>query len=120
MSFYALTILLTKISILLFYLRFGHSQSIRIAIYAVLGVTIAYSVVGIFGCLYVCEPVAKVWNMGIPGKCKNLETWLLPTAVMNVPTDVVILIVPVFILSPLRVPLRQKAALWGVLMTGGL
>ena len=61
-----------------------------------------------------------MWDLGLPGHCGNVGVWFLVIAVLNTATDFAILLLPIWILKPLRVPLRQKLAICGVIMAGGL
>jgi hypothetical protein len=117
---YFLSILFTKLSILGFYLRFCQATALRATIYAVLFVTTGYSLVGAFGFTFICRPLAKMWDFSLPGRCLNAFAWWLVTAVLNAITDLVILLLPIWILKPLTVPLMQRVIICGILMAGGL
>ncbi|KAL2166143.1 hypothetical protein VTG60DRAFT_3259 [Thermothelomyces hinnuleus] len=83
--------LFTKASILRFYLRFSMSRRFTIAIHAL---TV------------------------IPGSCIRLDQWYGSLAAFNFVTDAILLVMPVWILGPLRVSLAQKAALAAILGAG--
>lgn len=83
-------------------------------------VAIGYSLAGAAGFLYLCRPIASSWDYSIPAECVNVTAWYLSCAVLNVVTDVVILLLPVWLIQPLRVKFRQKMAVAIILMAGGL
>ena len=122
-TFYGMSIMLTKLSILCFYLNFvlAHPR-IRITIYAVMVIVVLFSVVVSFEWIYACQPLAKYWDLTITeGSCVNINKFAIFSSVMNVTTDVIILILPATILRHLQSrSFREKLAVTGTLMTGGL
>jgi hypothetical protein len=113
--------LLTKSSVLFFYLRFAAANfRFRIATYFVLSVVVGYTLATGFSFLYLCSPIEKLWNISIPGRCVDIYTAYFVSAIFNSATDVVILLLPIWLLWPLRVKLSQKIAVGLVLMPGGL
>ncbi|KAL5314212.1 hypothetical protein ACEPPN_018637 [Leptodophora sp. 'Broadleaf-Isolate-01'] len=115
---YNLSTLFTKTAILLFYLRLSSDFYFRIAAYVVMFVAVGYSIAGGFAFLYLCRPVPKYWNFSIPGKCVNIGAAFLAGAALNVATDVALLLLPLWLLRPLRLPLKQKIGVTLILMTG--
>lgn len=82
-------------------------------------VTAGYSIPQAIVWLYHCQPIARYWDHAIPGTCIHGETYLI-NAALNVTTDVMILLLPIWLAWPLRLPLRQKIGVTGILMAGGL
>lgn len=117
-----LSILFTKTSILAFYLRFSISRRLSIVIRAVLFVIIAYCLLGAFQVLYACQPISWYWDRSGPrkGKCIDVDPWYGTLSVVNVVTDAILLVLPFWLLRPLRVGGAHRAALVGILGTGGL
>ncbi|KAK1829588.1 hypothetical protein QBC39DRAFT_356480 [Podospora conica] len=116
-----LSILFTKSSILTFYLRFSISRRLNIVIRAVLFVVIAYCLLGAFQVLYACQPIRWYWDRSGPvkGKCIDVDPWYGTLSVVNVLTDAILLILPFWLLRPLRVGRAHRAALVGIMGTGG-
>lgn len=118
---YNLSTLLTKSSILLFYLRFAAANfPFRVAAYLVMSVVVAYTLLSACSMLYYCSPIEKLWDVTAPGSCIDMYAAFFALAVFNSATDVVILLLPIWLLWPLRVKLSQRIAVGLVLMTGGL
>ena len=111
-----------KGSIIFFYLRFAAAnRPFRIAAYLVLFVVIGYSVPSATIFLWLCRPVRKYWDLTVTeGECIEGYPPYLAAAILNSITDVVILLLPLWLLWPLRVPWKQKFGVGFVLMTGGL
>ncbi|KAK3367966.1 hypothetical protein B0H63DRAFT_490071 [Podospora didyma] len=117
--FYNLSTLFVKASILFFYLRFAAAnRPFQITVYVVLAVVVVYSLNAGFSFLYLCNPVHRLWDGG-DGTCIDLYSAFLATAALNAATDVVILVLPLWLLWPLRMRWAQKTAVGLVLMTGG-
>lgn len=109
---YNLATFFIKISILAFYLRFSWELSFRIVVYIVGFMVLAYSCVNVIGSLtLVCSNASK---------CKSIFTIFIACASMNVATDVAILVLPLWILHPMRLSVGRRLAISLLLMAGGL
>ncbi|XPS91107.1 hypothetical protein M3J09_000530 [Ascochyta lentis] len=115
-----LATIFTKVSLGLFYLRVSpFKTSFRLAVYAVMFVSIVNGTLNALGFAWVCQPIEKYWDFSIAtGKCINLNQYFLATAAINAATDLVLLVLPVFILHKLQLPLRRKIGAALLLMTG--
>lgn len=119
--FYNLATLFVKASILSFYLRFAAAnRPFQIATYIVLFVIVVYSLNAAFSFLYLCTPIRSLWDISVTGTCVDLNSAYLASSVLNAVTDVVILVLPIWLLWPLRVRWQQKIAVALALMSGGL
>ncbi|KAK1999419.1 integral membrane protein [Colletotrichum falcatum] len=116
---YSLSVLFTKASILVFYLRFPLRQPIRIVVYSVMFATVAYSCAGALSWAYLCTPMERIWDDTVPGTCVNESMWWLMLSVSNVATDLAILLLPIWILAPLSLRLVKKIEMTIFLMAGG-
>ena len=118
---YSISIMLVKISILAFYLRISPDRNLKIIIYTAVAVTIAYSIPMATIGFYACNPMEKYWDITITtGSCINQYAVYLFSASMNIATDVIILVLPIFMLWNVHIPRRQKFGIVFILMTGGL
>ncbi|KAJ9134308.1 Cfem domain containing protein [Pleurostoma richardsiae] len=102
---------LTKISILLFYLRIFPRKPIRIATWVLIGLNagylIAFEVVSIFQ----CDPLEgawRAWDGSVTAKCRdiNLQGWA--AAGCNIVLDLAMLILPLPELYKLNLSLKKK------------
>ncbi|KAH7029959.1 hypothetical protein B0J12DRAFT_325101 [Macrophomina phaseolina] len=120
-TFYGISIMFAKISILIFYLRFSQSKSIRRIIYATMVFVIIYSILFSFEWMYACRPIDKYWDLTITsGSCIDWLKITIVSGAFNTATDAIILLLPVWMLWNLRLPKRQKIGVMLVMMTGGL
>lgn len=121
-TFYGMSIMLTKLSILTFYLKFVlPGTPLRITIYITMAVVVLYSFITSFVWVYACQPLEKFWDLTITeGTCVNFLKITVFSGAMNVLTDIIILVLPLAILRDLRLPFRQKIIIMGIMATGGL
>ncbi|KAJ5041246.1 uncharacterized protein L3040_005794 [Drepanopeziza brunnea f. sp. 'multigermtubi'] len=119
-SEYAFTILYnpalmaTKTSILIFYLRMSrHTQSVlRIASCVTLAVVNVGGVVLTFLNAFQCNPVRAAYDPTVSNqKCFSIVTLYLCSAPFNIITDLAILVLPIPVLTGIRLPQRQKTVL---------
>ncbi|KAH7111824.1 hypothetical protein B0J11DRAFT_447400 [Dendryphion nanum] len=118
-TFYSLSIMCSKISILVLFLRFLPHKP-KMVIYAAIVVVVVYSLIGSFYWLFACQPIEKFWDLSITGgSCIEWTTINIFSGVMNTATDSVILLLPIFMLRKAQLPKWEKVGLILVLMTGG-
>lgn len=117
---YNLSTLFVKLSILSFYLRFSIDRAFRLAVYLVMFVTVGYTVPNAILFLYICKPMAFYWDWTLQGTCVDQQAVFDAANILNMTTDYMILLLPIWMLRPLRAPLLKKIGIALVLMTGGL
>jgi len=118
---YNLSTAFIKSSIIYFYLRFAEiNRPFRLVAYCLLFVIIGNAFTSGFPFLWLCNPMNKFWDPTVEGTCNDFYTPYLASAAINSSTDVVLLVMPLWLLKPLRVSWKQKVAISVVLMTGGL
>lgn len=118
-----MSITFSKLSILVFYTRFASTadRHQRAVIYTLFVIVLIYGTVTSFPFLYICRPIERYWDFTITeGSCVGLLPIMVFNSVMNCLTDAAILLLPIWLLWELRLPLRQKMGVMGVMMTGGL
>ncbi|CAG7978474.1 unnamed protein product [Penicillium nalgiovense] len=112
---------LTKTSILLLYIDIARrSQTfLYIGSYATLIVVLVGGVVFTFLTAFQCRPVQAVYNPAINSpSCIPVETIDLAIVPVNVATGLAILVLPIPVLTTLRIPLGQKIIALLVLVLG--
>jgi len=125
-----LSTLFTKLSILCFYLRFAISRKFRIAVHVLMIIIILAYTLGASGGLFFCRPMSFFWEympyVGTPGyngpkgTCIDADGWYAWLMFLNCITDGILLLMPIWIIRPLRIPRAQKIVLAAILGTGGL
>lgn len=119
--FYGMSIMLTKLSILVFYLRFILPGKLRAVISSIMVLTIVYSIISSFEWVYACQPLEKYWDLTTTySDCIDWVRFSVFNAVVNSVTHAVILLLPFPILRGLVLPTRQKIGVMIVMITGCL
>ena len=108
------SLMATKTSILLFYLRLGSTEQIfRYACYATLAVVNLVGLALTFLNIFQCSPIAAAFKTPVPlnASCENIVTLYLSSAPVNIITDLAIFFLPMPILTGMRLPKKQKIIL---------
>lgn len=111
---------LVKLSVILFMLRLnGQKRSIRIFAWAIFAVTLILMVAIIIVVIFQCSPIPFVYDTTIKGgHCIQQGAFYVATASITILTDILVLILPTWITIGLQMPVRQKAAVIGLLSLG--
>ncbi|KAI0202448.1 hypothetical protein F4808DRAFT_76232 [Astrocystis sublimbata] len=101
---------------------FSHRQdtrtykAIRILIWANLAYYLATTLVYILACV----PREKIWNPMVAGRCISQADVIVLTPVLNVISDITILVVPVAEVFKLHMPLKTKLGVAAIFAVGAL
>lgn len=117
---YCTTVSSAKLSILVFYLRLSPQKPFRIAVYALIGIVVAYTLSYIITILLLCKPIELNWDITVKGTCISRLAPMMVLSVANIFIDVAILVIPIRVVIPLQMPRRQKLSLLLLFATGGL
>lgn len=60
----------------------------------------------IFLTLYICNPREKIWNDRVEGTCMNYDLLVVASAIFNILSDLIILLLPIKSLWTLRISLK--------------
>jgi hypothetical protein len=111
---------LTKVSILLQYLRIAIDPPVRKACRFFIVFAFLNCIQTFFTGIFSCYPVAKFWDDRIPGGCVNKPTLWYANAAINIFQDISLIGLPIFILRKLILPRKEKISLVLILGLGGL
>lgn len=118
-TFYWPSLFVTKTAILLLYIRMSAAHPhLRYASYFTLFIVNTGGVVLTLLSVFQCRPIASAWN-GESGHCIDVISLYLSSAPINILTDLAILLLPLPILTALRLEFRQKVLLVATFITGG-
>lgn len=116
---YVLIILVTKTSILLFYMRIFPSHNFHIWVKGALGFVILPSIIFMVLLFVQCMPVAYNWDKSIDsGKCLNMNAITYAHGGINIAQDLLILALPLPQLIPLKLKLSQKIGVFIMFQIG--
>lgn len=112
---------MTKLSVLLQFLRFFVTSKTRRACWALAWLVGVYGGVIFVVSIYSCHPIAFFWNKSIRGgSCIDLLAFWYTNAIFNIVTDIAVVTLPIHVLRTLQVPRQQKWALMVIFALGGL
>ncbi|KAI9831633.1 MAG: hypothetical protein M1826_003242 [Phylliscum demangeonii] len=115
---YAFTLTATKLSILFLYQRIFPTPPVRIASYGVAAFVILNCLGFVFAAIVQCQPIAYAWDKTLSGKCFDYVAFFKANTASNIFSDVLLLIIPLFVVWSLRVTNGQKVALTLIFMLG--
>ena len=117
---YALTFTFVKISILLLYRSIFAGRGFAIATNVVMAYVVAWGVAVVLVSIFSCTPVNGFWDVDIPSTCVSSIAFFEWTTLTNVLGDIMILVLPVRRVWKLQMNVRQKIAVSGMFLLGGL
>ncbi|KAH8652099.1 hypothetical protein BX600DRAFT_516178 [Xylariales sp. PMI_506] len=116
---YALSIMFSKLSILLFYRRLSPQRWFSWSTYALIIASVTYSVIYVFVTMLPCTPVSALYDLTIvSSKCLNSWSAYLSLSILNIVMDFIILALPIPVVLPLKMEKRQKLSLILLFGTG--
>ena len=118
---YCFCVAITKFSILLLYRRIFRLDSFKKWLVGVAIFVFLWAVSTIFAAIFQCMPIRLAWQKDLGhGKCVDLAALVVSTGVLNMLTDIIILIIPMPIVWSLKISNRQKVAVSAIFLLGGL
>ncbi|KAK4457644.1 hypothetical protein QBC42DRAFT_291380 [Cladorrhinum samala] len=109
-----------KFSILLMYLRFAVTGTLRRACYGLIGLHSVFLIICLCVTLAQCQPLGKMWDLTrtAPGTCINTTAFFYFTSAFNIITDIAIFALPIKTLVGINRPKKEKYALVGIFCVG--
>ena len=115
--FYAVSLGLTKTSIVLLYRSILPPGPSRTANYILLVFVIACNIFAVIINFVTCIPLRALWDEGVHGQCMGPEIGLV-MAILNIVTDFMIFTLPLPTIVQLRMHWKKKAGLLVVFALG--
>ncbi|KAF4978722.1 hypothetical protein FZEAL_4942 [Fusarium zealandicum] len=109
-----------KLSLLTFYLHLSPQKWFRIAVWSTIGIVSVYTVVITFMMFFLCDPPQKAFDFKVDGKCTDAAILYMATAVSNIVTDVMLVLLPIPMVYNLHMPKVQKMGAIAVFAIGSL
>ncbi|CAD6590680.1 MAG: hypothetical protein ASARMPRED_004965 [Alectoria sarmentosa] len=119
---YTLTITMVKISILVLYRRIFSTAAFKRSTLIVGAAVMLWFFVALFTDLFQCHPFQAAFDPELlfTNQCVNLQAYYWGIAGSNLCIDIVMLYMPLHMVGGLKLPTRQKIALSGVFLLGGI
>ncbi|PYI01313.1 hypothetical protein BO78DRAFT_436227 [Aspergillus sclerotiicarbonarius CBS 121057] len=116
---YIPTLALAKISLIILYHRtLRQKRYQRWILYTLAFMISGYSFALIFAVLFGCQPVQRAWDPFVGGTCIDQYTLYIVLAVLNIISDVALILVPIPTVVGLHMPSIQKVGLLLMFMIG--
>lgn len=120
---YSITITTVKLSVLLFYHRMfpnsATNRKFKVGLYSLAAVSVVLGLGTFIACVFECDLTSLYWDRTSYGLCINMKAFLLSTAILNLFTDIAILILPISVVWKLQIKKSQKVAISGIFLLGG-
>lgn len=120
---YAPLIFITKLSILLLYLRVfapaKRSKTFFCIQFLIWGNFLFY-LAGLLVKVFQCIPRERIWDKRIPGHCVQIDLPILIASAINVLSDCLILLLPIAAVWHLHMKTSKKIGICAVFMAGSL
>ncbi|GAB7344455.1 hypothetical protein MBLNU457_2296t1 [Dothideomycetes sp. NU457] len=116
---YNITLTTIKLSILAQYKRIFVTDWFQKVVRVMIGVICLYGLTTFFDCVFICTPVSFYWTQTGNGHCINQWAMFYANAVLNILTDLMIIILPMPVLKSLQVRKRHKIPLMAIFAIGG-
>lgn len=112
---YSLSLAAVKTGILSFYLRlFGSRSYFRKLAYAIMVVVVLWLLSIILETFLLCRPFARNWDLTIDrGTCGDRPTVYFSAGVLNIITDFMVLVLPIYEVWRLQLNKQRK---WGLII----
>ena len=107
-----------KLSLLLLYARVFSIRKFCIAAYAVMPLVFGWWLSVFLEELLLCRPLAYNWDKTIRGSCADISAAYLAAGILNLLSDVSVLVLPIPIVLSLHLPLRSRIVLVATFCVG--
>lgn len=118
---YFVCVAVTKVAILILYLRLATSRTLRMLIYGVMVFVVLTSFSCVVATIFQCTPIPKAWEYPPTsnGSCIHVNSMFYANAGLDIFQDCIIYVLPMRMLYYIQIPKRQKYALMIVFAVGG-
>ncbi|KAF2015807.1 hypothetical protein BU24DRAFT_408991 [Aaosphaeria arxii CBS 175.79] len=94
------------------------NQRINYCLWAIFAINAVFTVAAPLVCAFQCKPVARFWNKSLPGSCLDGPSYAYGTIGIVLITDVMVVIMPTWILYNLQMPIGKKLMMISFLSFG--
>jgi hypothetical protein len=68
--------------------------------------------------IFQCHPREKIWNPLIPGSCVDVRASFIFTASVNLVSDIMLLVLPIYFVLQLQMSLNRKIGISAIFASG--
>jgi hypothetical protein len=110
-----------KVSFLCFYLNINPNRNFRISVYVTMFIVLGSCIGVVVSLLAACRPFAKNTDVTVKGgKCLDKVALYIATAVLNIITDLMVLVLPIPMVLGLQMQRSRKIMLIGLFSIGSM
>jgi hypothetical protein len=117
---YLFAVLFPKLAILAIYLHVFTDKLYRKACWFLGGLLVANTIGSTVAGVLMCVPLNYLWDRSIDGHCFDIPDYLRYIALVNIVTDVVMLVLPLPLIWKLRISRNVKLGLTCTFATGSV
>jgi hypothetical protein len=119
--FYVPSNMLSRMSVVILYLRIFTTHWARVACWFVMAFLAANCVATVIAAQLECTPLAFAWDKSIKGgTCFDLLLWYKLTNIPNIIADVMIMVLPIRTVWGLQASTARKSGIAAVCLTGSM
>jgi len=102
-----------KLSICALYLRIFAKPNYRVVVWITAGLVVANAIGSFVPAFVICVPLEYLWNRKLPGggHCIDANAWYRWASLMNIITDLIMLVLPIPLLMELQTSKKTKLGL---------
>lgn len=108
---HATSVVIPRLSILMLYLRVFPQRRDRVICYVTAALILANFVGVMVAGFVICIPLNALWNPKIQGRCIDKNAWYRWATLMNIVTDIIMLVVPLPVIWKIKCSTRTKIGL---------
>ncbi|KAF2204466.1 hypothetical protein GQ43DRAFT_446691 [Delitschia confertaspora ATCC 74209] len=112
------TVCFSKLSVLLMYTALIPVRSMVVWARRIGALVILWNLGDIIGGFLICRPLARNWNFTIKGTCGSQPNYYFAMGIINIITDVFIIVLPIPYLYRLHLSMRKKMIAMALLSIG--
>jgi hypothetical protein len=117
---YIISKILTKISLLVFFLRVFPQRWFQLATLITIAWVAVHGLVFLLLIAFQCMPIRSIWDMGLEGRCLNQTLIIYVGAGSSIFEDLVILMLPMPCVSGLKIGPAKRFSLMVMFCVGSL
>lgn len=117
---YKVTVCLNKISQLVLYRRIFTDPNFQKLVKAAVVFVVAWTVTAFLLTLLQCVPINASWDKNVHGRCINKSAFWIIYAILNILTDVAVLVIPIPQVRKLQLPWSKRCQVCFLFLLGGL
>jgi hypothetical protein len=106
--------------VLLLYYRIFDTRHFKWVVYFGITFMVLFGLSTVLVDIFNCTPIRASWDKTIPARCINPPSLYRATAIINLVTDILILCLPAPMVWRLKMSARNRLALYGIFLLGGL